>query len=140
MRQFFLTLFTLLALAAVPLPATAQAPDPSAIRDTIQGQIDAFRQDDVSTAFGFASPSIRSMFGTPERFGMMVQQGYPMVWRPAEIDFLDLRDQGGRLWQMVLIRDRAGVYHTLGYEMVPDGAGGWRINGVQIMRTGDTGA
>lgn len=140
MRRLFLSLVTLLALAVAPMPAAAQAPDAAAIRDTIQGQLDAFLADDVGRAFGFASPSIRSMFGSPERFGMMVQQGYPMVWRPADVEFLDLRDRGGRLMQMVLIRDRAGVFHTLGYEMVPDGAGGWRINGVQVLRAGEAGA
>ena len=140
MRRLFMILVTCLAVAAAAPPGAAQSPDGAAIRDTIQSQLDAFLADDVGTAFGFASPSIRSMFGSPERFGMMVQQGYPMVWRPADVEFLDLRERGGRPMQMVLIRDRAGVYHTLGYEMVPDGAGGWRINGVQVMRSGETGA
>ena len=140
MRRLFMILVTCLAVAGTAPPGAAQSPDGAAIRDTIQSQLDAFLADDVGTAFGFASPSIRSMFGSPERFGTMVQQGYPMVWRPADVEFLDLRERGGRPMQMVLIRDRAGVYHTLGYEMVPDGAGGWRINGVQVMRSGETGA
>ncbi len=140
MRRLFLGLFILAALAAAPPPALAQTPDAAAIQGTIQRQLDAFQKDDVGTAFGFASPMIRSLFGTAERFGMMVRQGYPMVWRPAEVAFLDLRERGGELWQMVLIRDGAGAYHTLGYAMVPDGAGGWQINGVQILRDGAAGA
>jgi len=140
MRRLFLSLVTLVVLAAAPMPAAAQAPDEGAIRDTIQRQLDAFRADDMGTAFGFASPMIRSMFGTADRFGQMVRQGYPMVYRPAEVEFLGLRERGGDLWQMVLIRDAAGAYHTLGYAMVPDGSGGWRINGVQILRAGAAGA
>jgi len=140
MRRLFLSLVTLLALAVAPMPAAAQAPDEGAIRDTIQRQLDAFQADDMGRAFDFASPSIRSMFGTADRFGMMVRQGYPMVYRPAEVEFLGLRERGGRLVQMVLIRDAGGAYHTLGYDMVPDGADGWRINGVQILRAGEAGA
>jgi hypothetical protein len=140
MRHLFLSLFAGLVLVLAPLSAPAQAPDEAAIRGTIQGQLDAFKSDDFGTAFGFASPMIRSMFGTADRFGMMVRQGYPMVWRPAEVEFLGLRDRGGQVWQMVLIRDGNDVYHTLGYQMVPDGAGGWRINGVQILREGEAGA
>lgn len=140
MRRLFLSLSAILFLAAAPVAAVAQAPDESAIRGTIQSQLDAFLADDVGTAFGFASPMIRSMFGNADRFGMMVRQGYPMVYRPAEVEFLGLRERGGQLWQMVLIRDGRGVYHTLGYQMVPGGDGGWRINGVQILREGEAGA
>lgn len=139
MPRIILNLLTALVLTlglAAAIPAAAQNDRDRAIRGTIQGQIDAFGQDDVTTAFGFASPSIRSMFGSAERFGQMVQQGYPMVWRQMGIEFLDLRDRGGRLVQMVLIRDLSGAYHTLAYEMVPDGDGGWRINGVQVLRDG----
>tara|TARA_B110000977_G_scaffold200731_1_gene292348 strand:- start:2103 stop:2354 length:252 start_codon:yes stop_codon:yes gene_type:complete len=46
---------------------------------TINGQLQAFLEDNVSRAFTYASPSIRSVFGTPENSGEMVQRDYPMV-------------------------------------------------------------
>lgn len=102
------------------------------IEATISAQIDAFLDDDFARAFTFASPNIQSMFGTSERFGTMVQRGYPMVWRPGEVQYLELRDVSGNLWQRVLIRDQAGGVHLLDYQMI-ETSDGWRINGVQLL-------
>lgn len=120
-----LTLSVILAL-----PARA---DDQAIRDVISSQIDAFLADDVETAFTFASPTIKRIFGSPDRFGQMVRQGYPMVWRPADVEFLSIEDRGGRLFQNVMIRDRAGALHILEYEMI-EGTGGWKIDGVRLRK------
>lgn len=113
--------------------ASAQGAD---IEDVINRQMDAFKADDFSTAFTFASPNIRNMFRTPENFGRMVAQGYPMVWRPAEIEYLDLREEGGSLKQTIRIVDQKGGVHLLDYSMIetPDG---WKINGVQILQAPD---
>ncbi len=108
------------------------APEPG-IESTIQGQIDAFLQDDFGSAFTFAAPNIRNMFRTPENFGTMVQQGYPMVWRPESVTFGDLRSISGGLYQTVILTDAAGNLHYLDYRMLMiDGQ--WRIAGVQILQ------
>lgn len=109
------------------------------IENTIQSQIDAFLVDDFATAFTFASPGIKTLFGSPDRFGQMVRNGFPMVWRPGEVRFLELRDIDGALWQKVMISDQSGEIHMLDYQMIR-GAEGWRINGVQILRAPDVGA
>lgn len=111
----------------------------SEIRTVISAQIEAFQADDVATAFTFASPGIQGLFGSPERFGVMVQRGYPMVWRPEELRFLDLRQIEGEMWQKVLIRDAAGQVHLLDYQMIP-GETGWKINAVQILPAPDVAA
>ena len=112
----------------------------AAIRDVISDQIEAFRADDVDTAFSFASPKIRDQFGNPNRFGAMVRDGYPMVWRPADVRFGGLQDQGGgRKLQGVIVTDQAGALHLLDYEMVPLD-GGWRINGVRLRPADAAGA
>jgi hypothetical protein len=113
-------------------------PEPG-IESTIQSQIDAFVTDDFVTAFSFASPNIRSLFGSPERFGQMVRNGYPMVWRPGDVRFLELRDENGALWQKVMIRDQAGEFHVLDYQMIR-GGDGWKINGVVLLSPPDVGA
>src|SRR6185312_8088246 len=56
-------------LAGFAPPAQAQdqalsAADRGAIRQTIQDQVAAFRRDDDDAAFGYASPTIQTMFGT----------------------------------------------------------------------------
>ena len=106
------------------------------IKGVIQAQIDAFLADDFVTAFTFASPTIKSIFGTPERFGQMVRNGYPMVWRPAEVNFLSIEERGEELWQNVMVRDADGALYILEYQMVP-GEGGWKINAVHVRRAGD---
>ncbi len=114
-------------------------PSEPAIEGTIQGQIEAFQSDDFDEAFTFASPNIQQLFGDSNNFGSMVKNGYPMVWRPEELRFLELREIAGNLWQKVLIRDGSGAVHILDYQMIQT-TDGWRINGVQLLRTPDVGA
>lgn len=126
----------LIAFSLAPAGLRAQG---SEIPDVIRDQISAFQADDFDTAFDHASPTIKRLFGTPERFGQMVQSGYPMVYRPAEVRMLDLRDMGAARVQRVMIRDAAGRLHFLDYQMIPTDTG-WQINGVQIVRDGQVGA
>ena len=118
--------------------AAAQDGASSGIQRTINGQMEAFLADDFARAFEFASPNIKGFFGTPDRFGAMVRNGYPMVWRPADVQFLELREIAGNLWQMIQVTDANGQVHYLDYQMIqtPDG---WQINGVQILRVPDVG-
>ena len=62
----------------------------------------------------------------------MVTQGYPMVWRRARVQYLDLRQEGGVWWQRVMITDQKGAFHVLEYRMEQTDAG-WQISGVQIL-------
>jgi hypothetical protein len=119
--------------------ATLAQDNQSAITATIQSQIDAFLTDDFETAFTYASPNIKRLFGTSERFGMMVRQGYPMVWRPGAVRYLELEEKGGGLFQKVLITDGQGVPHLLEYQMI-ETADGWQINGVRILEAPQVGA
>ncbi|MDE4274037.1 DUF4864 domain-containing protein [Phaeobacter gallaeciensis] len=128
MFRFASFVFSLVLLA---LPAGAE--DRDRITGVIGAQIEAFRDDDVTRAFGFASPRIRSLFGTPERFGEMVERGYPMVLRPNQVRYLELREVAGNLWQRVLITDQDGRLHLLDYQVV-GGGGDWKINAVQILK------
>ncbi len=128
------------ALAATLISGAALAQDArSAITDTIQSQIDAFLADDFETAFSFASPNIKRIFGDSDRFGTMVRQGYPMVWRPAEVRYLELEQMGAFQLQKVLVTDADGVPHLLEYQMI-DTSDGWQINGVRILEAPQIGA
>jgi len=129
-------LIAVLFAAVLSLPALAQD---EPIQKTIESQIEAFQADDFARAFTYASPTIKQMFGTPENFGAMVKQGYPMVYRPAEVQMMDLRDVAGALWKRVRITDQAGAGWYLDYMMV-ETAEGWQINAVQILPAPDLGA
>ncbi|WP_299503352.1 DUF4864 domain-containing protein [uncultured Roseobacter sp.] len=106
------------------------------IQATIDSQLQAFQIDDFGAAFEFASPNLQQLFQTPENFQRMVTQGYPMVWRPGEVRYLETREQGGTYWQKVMITDQSGRVHILDYRMLETDAG-WRINGVQILDSSD---
>ena len=94
-----LLLSMVLALAA---PSHAQdAADRAAIRDVIEKQMEAFRRDDGEAAFGFASPTIRGMFGSAEIFMKMVRQGYQPVYRPQSVEFGQLGEVSGQIAQEV---------------------------------------
>ena len=118
--------------------APARAQD-RGIEQTITQQLEAFKADDVGAAFDYASPNIKNIFRTPENFGAMVRQGYPMVWRPGEVTYLEQREIAGAIWQKVQIVDGAGRVHILDYQMIQT-AEGWQINGVQLLKQPDVAA
>ncbi|MEM0937696.1 MAG: DUF4864 domain-containing protein [Pseudomonadota bacterium] len=136
MLRFVLAL-ALAALLAWPAPDRAAAQ--SQPSDVIGAQIEAFQADDFATAFTFAAPGIKRMFQTPENFGRMVQQGYPMVWRPAEVRYGTTKERGTALVQQVFVTDGSGRQFTLEYTMVPAGDS-WQIAGVTILRAAEVGA
>ena len=103
------------------------------ITGTIQNQFDAFSYDDFETAFTFASPFIKQLFGTHQNFGVMVARSYPMVHRAKDVRFLELRSVAGALYQKVQVRDASGQIHFLDYQMI-EGENGWKINGVQLIK------
>lgn len=137
LRQAFLA--ALFVFGTAVGSTSAEEAGSAGIEGTIRGQIDAFLADDFATAFTYASPMIRSIFRTPENFGLMVRQGYPMVWRPSDLRFLDQREAGGRHYQRVQILDQAGVPFIAEYEMI-ETEKGWLINGVRIERAPEVGA
>ncbi|WP_296419399.1 DUF4864 domain-containing protein [Pseudooctadecabacter sp.] len=118
-----------LGLALAPFVATAQE---DAIEDVITSQLQAFNDRDVAEAWQHASPMIKGMFGTADNFGMMVRNGYPMVWDNSDVRFLDREDMGRVMRQEVQIQGPDGLFYILDYQMIetPDG---WQINGVQVI-------
>lgn len=139
MRRFLLALSFAGTLATGTTGAIAQQTHDPAVEATIQHQFDAFIAGDVTTAFSYAAPNIQGIFGTPENFGLMVQQGYPMVWHPSSVKYLNLRQGPGGTFQKVAITDQAGALHVLEYQMI-QGEGGWVIGGVQILQEPEVGA
>ena len=131
MRHFLMTVLTVALIAGAGQP---RADEPAgAIRSVIERQLAAFLKSDLEGAFAFASPGIQRMFRDPANFGRMVQQGYPMVWRPARWEMRDLVETDAGPVQVVLFEDADGILHEADYlmEMV-DGA--WRIAGVRLRR------
>ena len=126
---------TAIAATLFALPAVAQD---SGLEGVIADQLSAFIDRDLGRAWTHASPMIQGMFGSPENFGRMVREGYPMVWDNADARFLGAEEIGGSLFQKVMVRGPDGQIWVLGYEMIElDGA--WKINGVAILPAPDVG-
>src|SRR5579871_5855956 len=137
-----LALFLLLSVATARAdgPAGVTDADRHAIERVITTQIDAFRRDDGDAAFGFASPSIREMFGDTTRFMAMVRRGYPMVYRPRSFVFDGLADTDGRIVQRVEIVGPDGAPALALYTMEREPDGSWKIGGCQIAEPEHVGA
>ncbi len=133
-RQIFLPVLIVLLAAMSPAAAQTSAADKSEIVRVIGAQMGAFRRDDGNEAFSYAAPSIRAMFQTPERFMSMVQRGYRPVYRPQDVQFLDLVDTGARPLQKVQVvgPDGRPVMAVYTMELQPDGA--WRIAGCVLFQ------
>lgn len=123
------------ALAGWAGAAVAQDAD---IREVIESQLEAFNARNVNEAWSYASPMIQGMFGNPTNFGVMVENGYPMVWTNNGAEFGELREVAGRLYQRVIVEDANGGRHVLEYQMIETGAG-WQINGVVVLPPEDVG-
>lgn len=139
MKSILKHLLAALGLTLALIAPQSKADDGAAMRAVIERQLQAFARDDWAEAFGYASPTIQSIFRSPDRFGAMVRQGYPMVWRPSRVEPGPVEETPGGPVQLMYFEDQQGVLHVAAYEMVlVDGA--WRINGVRIRRAPDAAA
>ena len=138
-RAFRVLAGLLLAAAAVRfLPATAaaepvSAADTRAARAIVEAQLAAFAADDGQRAFSYAAPSIRAMFGSPERFMAMVRGSYPVVYRPSAVVFLHPAWVEGTLVQGVHLTDASGALWLAVYSLERQPDATWRINGCTVQ-------
>jgi hypothetical protein len=140
MRSILAALFLGLGLALTTAPASAgqlTGDDQASIRAVVEAQLDAFQADGGRRAFSFASPDIQRMFQTPARFMAMVRQGYQPVYRPREVEFLDVVDIGDVPTQRVLLVGPDGRVVTAHYAMERQADGTWRIDGCVLEQAAD---
>ena len=130
-------LFALL-LCCAPLPAPAEEPlsaaDARAVREVIEAQLDAFRQDDAPRAFSYATEGIRETFRTPQNFLEMVRTSYAVVYRPQTVKFEPPVLSDGEVVQPVRMTDAEGRAWLALYPMQREASGAWRINGCRLAR------
>ena len=108
------------------------------VRNTISSQIEAFKENNIKKAYTFAAPNIQAQFSNPEVFGLMVKNGYPIIWRPKSFKFTKFQDLGNKSIQRVLFQSYDGRLETYDYilEKYDDL---WKIAGVlTINLAGET--
>ena len=106
------------------------------VQDTISSQINAFKQNDIKTAYSFAAPNIQAQFPSPEVFGMMVRNGYPIIWRPKSFKFTTFKNLGNRYIQRVLFQSFNGSLKYYDY-ILEKNDNKWKIAGVMTLNSAD---
>jgi len=139
-RSLALGLMLTLPLLGGSLTSTAQAQaqklarpaDSIAVQAVIRGQIEAFKKDDAKKAFTYASLGIHQSFGDDAlTFGMMVQQQYPMVYRPKSYKFDPTLELEGSIVQGLVIEDQQGAMVRAVYLLIKE-VGVWKVSGVYL--------
>ncbi len=103
-----------------------------AIRQVIEQQIAAFRENNVAIAFSQAAPSIQVQFGTAENFARMVKAAYPPVYQPRSVMFENLLEVEGLPAQQVMLMDQSGQLIRATYIMQQQNRGDWKIAGCYL--------
>ena len=119
--------------AAAADPAEVSAGDAKAVRAVVQAQLKALADDDAKSAFRYASPNIRRMFGSPDNFLTMVRQGYPVVYRPSSVAFLKPERVADGIVQAVHLTDAEGTLWLALYHLERQPDRSWRIGGCQVV-------
>ena len=125
-----------IAVILIFISTTLAADEQTDIQNTISNQLEAFASDDFTEAFTHASPGIKDIFGSVDNFSRMVKNGYPMVWRYNNFQFLKLEETPQGYSQIVRITDRKDQLFLLKYFM-KNISGIWKISGVVIIENSD---
>ena len=105
-----------------------------AVRYTISSQIDAFKDNDVKKAYTFAAPNIQAQFPNPDIFGLMVRNGYPVIWKPKSYKFTTFKNLGNSCIQRVLFQSHNGSIQSYDYILEKNG-NLWKIAGVLTIKS-----
>lgn len=122
--------FVPVAYAAGP---SVSANDARALQLVVRAQLDAFAADDAARAFSYATPTIQTMFGTPEQFLLMVRSTYPVVYRPASVTFRKPTSDAAVLVQPVHMTDDNGGAWIALYRLERQKDKSWRIAGCILV-------
>lgn len=129
------SLIAALLASALATPVRAQDPGERSSQDIISRQLEAFLAGDFAQAYSYASPDIRRLFPTLDRFMMMVQDGYLPVLRPGNYAFgRSERLADGRIAWEVLIDGPDGAGYTASYFMERQPDGTWKVDAVTLRR------
>lgn len=126
---------TLLSILLVFTQAQAQSSDDMAIQSVIEDQINAFQSKDYDRAFSHAAPTIKQIFKTTDRFVGMVKNGYQPLYNPDSYAFSRSIEQGGSVYQEVIVTDQNGKQWQAVYTLKQQEDGTWKITGVKMEPT-----
>lgn len=139
MRRVLVILAWLVAAGFLPVVALAAGVadvserDARSVRTVIQAQLAAFAADDARRAFSYATPKVREVFGSADKFIEVVREAYPVVYRHETVAFLKPELADGTLLQGVHLTDGQGVLWLALYSMERQRDRSWRISACQLL-------
>ena len=104
------------------------------VKKVISSQLMAFKEKNVEKAYSFAAPNIKRQFFNAKNFGLMVKNGYPVIWSPKNYQFVKFSSNGTRSIQRVLFRSATDALVTYDY-LLEKFKNEWRIAGVIQVST-----
>lgn len=129
-------LIVLLAFFSLMATSSLAEDNLASARSVIERQIVAFLNDDVDSAYSFATPGVQKLFPEPQRFVDMVKRNYAPVYRPGNYAFgraLSETD-GAVIAQELLITGPKRNNWRAVYILLRQTDGAYRINAVRMTR------
>jgi hypothetical protein len=102
------------------------------VREVIVQQLSALAVDDAEKAFATATPEVRQQIGSSNRFLSMVRGAYPMVYRPAAVNFHKPEFEDGSVLQLVEIKDEKDKAWLALFALEQQSDQTWRISGCVV--------
>ena len=139
-RSFLYAAFFLSIAAFAAMPANA-APMSDEWQATITGQVEAFHAQDGAAALGFAGSGFKARFTDPASFLQAIRDwGYAAIMDSSSHNFGAYQViDADHVLQLVTFTGPDQVIYRAVYQLVREPEG-WRIAGVQMMKTGGMGA
>lgn len=140
-RNILLVLGVLLA-SLTPSVALAQGAEESQVpwQETISGQIEAFRNGDAPGALSFAGAGFQTAFTSPEAFFVTIMgSGYAPIGTSVSHSFGNFQriDDTSVAQQVRLVGPAQELYEAI--YVLREEAAGWRVQGVQLVKTAAVG-
>ena len=128
--------FSLFLLLTPALAQEANDPSPTAWQAVIAGQIQAFRNHDAPGALSFAAASFHQTFTDPKQFFItIIASGYSPIMESRSQTFgaYKLLSADSVLQDVKLLGNDQSIYEAI-YQLDREAAG-WRVHGVQLVKT-----
>ena len=133
----------LLSLFLVLAPAAQAQDDPMAAewQAVITGQVEAFRTHDAPAAMSFAAASFQQTFATPAEFEQAIRNwGYAAIMDSRSHSFGPYQQVNEKVvLQAVTFTGPDSVLYDAIYQLNKEESG-WRVGGVQLVKTAGMGA
>jgi hypothetical protein len=103
------------------------------LRQVIESQLTAFRQDDYARAYNFAGSALKTQVSLPA-FERMVKAAYPVIAKSSAVQFGVILDNGEEALVNATIAGESGGLHHYQYILIRERSG-WKIIAVNEVKS-----